>query len=225
MIHAIATLRASTMLLWCVAVLAASAAHAPVHRTPKPSRVWLDGWEEWDKLPGDCRLDRLGDKLTITMQEAIKDLTRFRLMQTVKGDFIMEVRIRGNFLDTGDLGWAGIEVLSERESSGAILTLGKAPGGRLSVGRRWYNIQNCCSSRCKGDLEQKDGSAYLRLERRGRVVHLDVSLDGKKWEKVEKSASIVFNRPGQVKIGVFATSMGKGEFKAVFDRLHFVRKD
>jgi hypothetical protein len=90
------------VLLLCVALAVATVVATPA---PFPSRgrlsgPWLDGWHKPVDLQEDCRFDRRGDKLTITVPGkghefavAKGRLNAPRLQRDVEGDFVMEVRV------------------------------------------------------------------------------------------------------------------------------------
>src|SRR5207244_787546 len=81
------------------------AAPAPFPKPPKVSSSWYEGWDKPEVPPwGDCRLDRRGDRLTITLPGDEKYRGIFlcpsptrdpRLLRDVEGDFVIEVQLEG----------------------------------------------------------------------------------------------------------------------------------
>src|SRR5436305_683493 len=89
-------------------LLAAGVAAAPA---PKP-RPWVDGWDRPVDWSGDCRFARAGDKLTIAVpgKGPGLDVQHGRLhaphlLRDVKGDFVAQVRVRGDFKPAGEEGY------------------------------------------------------------------------------------------------------------------------
>src|SRR5262245_34558282 len=92
--------RLPVLLLGCapLAVAAVVAAPAPF---PKPVKPWVTGWDTPVDPRRDCRFDRKGDKLTITVpgkgHGLYEDEGAPRLLREVGGDFGVQVRVDGNF--------------------------------------------------------------------------------------------------------------------------------
>jgi hypothetical protein len=102
--------RFTTLLLSALAAATAlTAAPAPFPR-PATSKMWTVGWEKPVDPLGDCRFEREGGQLTITVpgkRHVLAFLTKFELtaphlLREVEGDFVMDVRVRGNFQHSGD---------------------------------------------------------------------------------------------------------------------------
>src|SRR5262249_33983989 len=77
---------------------------------------WLTGWDEPVDLVGDSHFDRGGGQLTLTVPGKGHDLHSSNaphLLRDVEGDFIMQVRVGGDFLPIdGGYRSAGILLLS-----------------------------------------------------------------------------------------------------------------
>jgi hypothetical protein len=166
--------------------------------------------------PGDCRAERQGDRLTITLPGGEGGI---RLLREVEGDFTVEVRLWADLIRPGD--WAprgaGILLLAgqdvvklQRESPVTFpgheryerLTAGVVHAGVVSGGV---------------DAETPLGDAVsLRLERRGQTLLFRVRPDGSKaWETLLREP---LRMPAKVKVGVFVESYARGAFQAEFDR-------
>lgn len=193
------------------------AAPAPL---PKP---WVSGWDRPVDPLGDCRFDRVGDRLTITVPGKghclrVKEgrLDAPRLLRDAGNDFSVEVRVEGAFGHPGAEGarQAGILVTGD----GIVLTLVLA-GGAVSL-----DVAHPTGLALGFPLVEKgvteSGCAYLRLERRERRVVAKWSKDGKEWQRLSAGeCSVAF--PEKVKVGVVAES-GVGPFLAKFDRFKLV---
>src|SRR4051812_33364743 len=118
---------------FAAAVLCALAGLA-VQATPlPPPKPWITGWDKPVDPNGDCRFDRKGERLTITVPAGRErvlavglgrdGLTAPRLLRDIEVDFAAEVQVGGNFDEYDDGGrWAGILLLAGE--SGAKLSLG-----------------------------------------------------------------------------------------------------
>src|SRR5262245_31921936 len=96
--------------LLALALLAAPLLAAPVP-PPKPAKAsgpWFDGWDKPVDPKGDCRFERKGDRLTLTVPgkgahtldegpgNVVKATsTAPRLLRDVEGDFTIQVRVGG----------------------------------------------------------------------------------------------------------------------------------
>src|SRR5438552_244722 len=99
---------------------------------PKPSRQtgpWFDGWDRPMDPLGNCRFLRRDEQLTITIPGKGHELALGiggkwsrapRLLRDVEGDFILDVRVGGNFLPLDD-GYRHAGVLLQAGKNGAKL--------------------------------------------------------------------------------------------------------
>ena len=99
-------------------------------RTGRASGPWITGWDRVVDPVGDCKFDRRGDRLTMTVpgQPQEVDVTRGRLngpylLRDVEGDFVVQVRVGGDFLK--GQGTAGLLLLAG--NNGVTLALGARP--------------------------------------------------------------------------------------------------
>jgi regulation of enolase protein 1 (concanavalin A-like superfamily) len=216
-------------LLCALAALAASGAPAPL------GRAWLgiDGWRAPLDPAGDCRFDRDGARLTITVPGKGHDfdvaagrLNAARLLRDVEGDFVVRVRVGGAFRPTGKTGRQragllltdGTRFLKVQRVAAPLAVLDSQPVEPLCLewsvvdGAQVFFFEN------KPALEER---AYLRIQRRGRSLLPVFSEDGRKWTRMRTSLPRLMDGirlSGKVKVGVFAESTAEGVMKVVFDR-------
>jgi hypothetical protein len=194
--------RLAVVLLGAVVAVAGGlvAAPAPFPRPSSQAGPWFDGWDRPVDPVGDCRFERRGDRLTIAVPGQGHEfnvlagrLNAPRLLRDVKGDFVMLVRISGDFRELDDGRYRG---------AGILLTDGKefVPLGR--------------DSRLPMDPPLKP--VYFRLRLQGNKLRVAVSEDGKRWERGAFPLTLVGWR--SVKVGVYAEATAEGTFKAVFDQ-------
>ena len=113
-------------LLLCALAGGLAAAPAPISRPSKETGPWFDGWDRPVDPLGDCKFARKGDRLTITVPgkghqlDIVQGgLNAPRLLREVEGDFLVQVRVRGDYrpadLDKpGMLRQAGLVLLGSR---------------------------------------------------------------------------------------------------------------
>jgi regulation of enolase protein 1 (concanavalin A-like superfamily) len=216
---------ASLLLCAFVAVAAGvMAAPAPFPRLGR-TEPWITGWDRPVDLVGDCRFDRKGDTLTISVpgkgHQFVLGLGRKwckapHLLREVEGDFIIDVSVGGNFLQC-ESGSRRAGILLLAGENGAKLYLEFDPERQ----KHYLLLDGCCCSpnsyqgrEIRGPLPGK--TMALRLERRGQTVLMKASLDGQGWKTVFKGQRC-FELPRKVKVGVMAESTARGTFKAIFD--------
>jgi regulation of enolase protein 1 (concanavalin A-like superfamily) len=199
--------RAAFLCLACVAgVIVAAPAPRP---KPKATGPWFTGWDEPTDVKGDCRFDRVGGKLTITVPGKRHRLDFDRngrgfglaassraplLSRVVEGNFAVQVRVAA--------------------------TLTPAPGRRVgrpyAAGLLLLN-GNTSVQKCLYYPLSREKPMYWRLERRGKTVTVKSSDDGARW--LEEARTSHPDTPRKVKLAVVASSDGPGSFKAIFDKL------
>lgn len=227
-------LRPVSMLLCAAVASAAFAAPAPVSK-PKPSNVWVDGWDKPVDQVGDCGFTPVGDKLTIAMPprkggrwimgvfNGATSGTAPHMLRDVRGDFSVQVRMTGDF--TGASG--------RHRAAGLLL---KAGQHTILLQRQWATPRGS-GKPCHGVLSQlweplgpaswgaasreisvgpQDRTTYLRLERRGDRLVTKWSPDGAEWTVL--TDRVIPKLPERLKLGVFAHGTDTTLFEPVFDQ-------
>jgi regulation of enolase protein 1 (concanavalin A-like superfamily) len=190
---------------------------------PRPGRTgpWFDGWERVVDPLGECRFERKGDRLTITvpgkghaLDPSKGRLTGPCLLRAVEGDFIMQVRVGEHF------------------------TPGKAAGILLMDGKRivrvWRHAVDVHDKRLDHLYVEYPSQAstyhrplgarptYLRFERRGNRLTVAYSVGVEQWLPL-RSMQVTLSR--KVKVGVEAFAAGQGTFRAWFDQFRLTPVD
>jgi hypothetical protein len=223
--------RFAAIVLCALATAGLTAAPAPPHRP------WFTDWAKPVDPVGACCFDRKRNGLTITIpaKDHILDaagggMNAPRLLRTVRGDFVVQVRVAGDFRlsDQGRLRSAGLcltwgkkYVTIHRMAVNPLSSVGHEAGAdRLCICKEVDPGEGICRM-YKGPSSAKP--TYLRLARHGMTLRFTFSEDGKKWEHL-RDLRIELTR--EVKVGVFAETLGPEVFQPKFDRfkLSFPRK-
>ena len=203
------------------ALLASAALAAPVPPPgPRPG-PWEAGWEAVGP-EANCRFDRAGGRLTISVAgpDHELDIQRGvlrapRLTRAVEGDFDLEVRVSGDFGRPGRS--AGLVLLSGPDGAVAGVRGDSPPLAVCAL------CQTGCPDAADLNVLREGGAVRLRLERRGQRIRLAYRPDGAGWTTgVDRKE--YFKLPEKVTVGVFAASTAEGEFAATFDELKFTQK-
>ncbi len=200
--------------------------------------------EDWDKPldpDKDCKFLRDRDSLTIEMPGSDHDfdirrgrLNAPRLLREIEGDFVMRVRVRLECSPTSESTIVGEPTSA---SGGFLIVLSENACIRLEYGirPRWVKAKgyaaliDCQPPARKGQIDgkwderwkhwpltAKAEHAYLRLERRGKVLYPAISPDGDKWEPLIGSYWYE-DLPEKLKVGLAAFSTSTKPSKARFD--------
>ncbi|MDB6121955.1 MAG: prkC 13 [Pedosphaera sp.] len=211
--------------------------------SPAKANAEINGWGMPTDPDGDCKFFVAHDELLITvpgnngphdLAAEIKTVNAPRVLQPVRGDFVLQVKIEGR-LTPGDestlpgrtgYNGAGIVLMADPEN---VICLARAVLHRSGGEPMPYaNFE----MRSNGKLDRigyanehplpMTGPVFLRLERRGQKIIGAVSADGVKWD-VLKSKKIPADWPQKLKVGVVAISTSKEEFNPRFSNLQIVK--
>lgn len=225
-------IRFYSALLLFLAVCAAVAAPAP------KAKPFETGWNKPVDPDGDCKFVRDKDVLTIEVpgtEHALgierNKMNAPRLLRDVKGDFIVEVRVSGEFhpsnvATTNDRPpsvWAGLLLMNGENTYIRLERAARNLGDSLKIKANW-ELREEGQWVVRGEatvLPLEDKETFLRLERRGDKVLGSVSQDGKEWHEL---TPIEVKLPETVKIGVAACNLSSKEFAPRFDRFQLKQK-
>jgi hypothetical protein len=221
--------RRAALLLCALLTAAAVAAPAPFPRTSRKAGPWFDGWDSPVNPKGDCRFNRQGGKLLLSvpgkghrLDVATNRIDAPRLLREVEEDFVAQVRVGGVLRPQQSKG---------SHSAGLFLPLGRGfvTLNRVAVrsddeeksfyfiGMSYPTVASSSSLRCPAFYPADDKPAYLRLERRKDWLRLLVSQDGKRWQRLKDFSFLGYRVPRKLKIGVVAATTADEPFTPWFD--------
>jgi Zn-dependent protease with chaperone function len=192
----------------------------------------LPAWGQVIDPDGDCRIQKDGDKVTMTVPGRPHDLSARRknaprILREMEGDFTVRVKVTGEFDPGTDPAAAGTVSFH-----GAGLLVWDNADNFLRLERnQWYTPQGQAmqypplleywkDNRAAFHLDPtqepyfKGRSTHLKLERRGRVIQAFVSHDGVRWLPVRTLATAF---PGNVRVGVAAVNTSRRPFTVEFE--------
>jgi regulation of enolase protein 1 (concanavalin A-like superfamily) len=207
--------------------LSALAAGSLLAAPAPPVKPWVRGWDRPVDPLGDCRFDRKGETMTLTVPAREERATAPRLLRDVEGDFVVQVRVGGPFGPgrhrAGLILTAGQTFRFERSGEGlpdrtlgiekpvqVLVVFGK--GGPQKIRHATRNVQ----VRMLREGPSWEKPATLRLERRGGTLRLSYREDRKEWTPLSESHQVTL--PARLKVGVVAEGTGAATFKVVFDQ-------
>jgi regulation of enolase protein 1 (concanavalin A-like superfamily) len=230
--------RLAALLLGALLAAAVMAAPAPA---PRGSGPWFNGWDRPVDPRGDCRFERRGDKLTITVPGEGHDLdvsrkrtTAPRVLRDVDGDFLVQVRVGGDFRHE-DLVGRGVE-----RQAGLLLMDGKDfVSLEQTAGLHQVPLLLGRFSLRGGEVPPAESAwfthgpppgqpVYLRFERRGGTLTFSFSQTGREWTPArgqsawpiaqDQFAPLRLKLSRKVKVGVIVEATAPGPFTARFDQ-------
>ena len=207
---------------------------------PVPQRKSFEtGWDKPVDPDGDCKFIRDKDGMTIEVpgtDHALgierNQMNAPRLLRDVKGDFIAEVRVGGEFRPPSvattnsrpPFVGAGLLLMNGEKT---YIRLERAATHRGDIRRTYasWELRADGQSVLRGNASIKpleDKETFLRLERRGDQVLGSVSQDGKDWHML---MPIDVELPETVKIGVAACNTSSEPFAPRFDRFQLKKTE
>ncbi len=200
------------------------------------------GWGTATDPDHDCKFFVAEDALLISVPGSrphdlaadIGTTNAPRVLQPVRGDFTIQVKVEGRFAPgddstkagrTGYNGAAIVAVCDDRN----VVTLARAAlqhPGEEAVPYANFEI------RVGGELQRigmtgdhpipKNGPMFLRLERRGAKFLAAVSADGISWDVLDPK-EIPAEWPKELQAGIAAISTSKDEFNPRFSNLQILK--
>jgi Protein of unknown function (DUF1349) len=241
---------------WLVAlfgfsIVALATLAAPVPR-PVVVPFFQPGWDEPTDPDRDCTFVQRRSALTIVVPAKDHDFDTMRramnaprLLRDVEGDFLLEVRVRGDFHATKacTAKGRGAEDVNSGTSAGLFLEAENKWRHRLRLEFGVERVEGepiahfTDTSYClttpdtRGSktvyedmpnypLPRKSRRAYLRLERRGDLCFLYIGPDGTKWTQLSRFDHPL---PKRVKVGLIAVSTSRAPLKVTFEAFRLTK--
>jgi regulation of enolase protein 1 (concanavalin A-like superfamily) len=219
--------RSASLLLCSLIAAFATAAPAPVYK-PRLSAGWKTGWDKPYDPVGDCRFRCDEDRLTVTIPQgkshnlalATDDLNAPHMLRAVEGDFVLQVRVTGDFSQTSGGNSCGAGILMR---VGQKVWVVKREGVTTQGERddnfwAYYYDSNGAAATCRCTSLPASQIAYIRLERRKDRLLMTASDDGTEWKSMNTFGE-VYKLPPTVIVGIVAEASKDAAFQVVFDEL------
>lgn len=204
------------------------------------TRDHVEGWGKFVNPAGDCSFKNStssgvlkiivpGSENPHDLSPELRSMTAPRVLQTVEGDFKVQVKVIGDFepgsdsTQAGRTGYngAGLVIFADEKN---FVRLERATLHRIGGSAQAYTNFEI---RENGFLKQQGSTAdfqtsdnkptWLRLERRGNKMHGAMSQDGITWIQANPMPlDPEFWNNDQVEIGVAAVSTSRQNFTPVF---------
>lgn len=212
-------------------------------------KAWEDnpqtiaGWGTVSDLLGDCTVKADEKKLSVRVPGGTHDLNQVagglsapRILQSVDGDFVIEVKVTSDFEPGRESAAAEI---SPFNSAGLLVWQDEKNYIRLERNRWWARDANdyACYPPLieyyrEGVYQQSDPpptwatffkgkSTWLRLAREGEVVTASYSHDGEKWTQAKRLKTDFAKK---LQVGVVVVNTSAKELAVEFDGLTISRK-
>src|SRR5581483_2309198 len=196
----------------------------------------LKGWGLAINTDKDCDIVAAEKSLSIKVPGTLHDLNPDsgklnspRVMRAVEGDFVVTVKVAGDFMPGGKstnpkglpYNGAGLIVWSDSDNfirleRGAILRNGKV-STTVAFEEREGGYRGAVHNEVFAG-----GNCYLRLERKGSRIYGAISTDGSKWKQVKPIDTLW---PAKLKVGLSAINSNNEPFAVKFEEFDFKAKN
>ena len=206
-----------------------------------PTKQPVEGWGVALNPAGDCTWKPNGGKLTITvpgsdrphdLSPELDNMTAPRVVQPVKGDFIIQVRVDGSFqpgsesTQPGRTGYTGAGLVVFADEANFVRIERATLHGQGGEPMAYTNFELRVDGKPEmfgntGDIRtEKDKPTWLRLERKGQRRLGAMSHDGEHWSAGEpKELRAEAWTRNDIVAGVAAVSTSRLPFSPTFSAL------
>jgi regulation of enolase protein 1 (concanavalin A-like superfamily) len=199
---------------------------------PEPKGVPMPPWGEAIDPQKDSEIagdkDRVNIKILGTRKGPQAILDTPRVMREVEGDFVITVKVVGEFKAGGEsvnpkvvpFNGAGILVWSDPDN---YIRLERAAVSRKGKINTYVNFEEFEGGARNASHNEKmeGGDCWVRMERKGSRIHGGISFDGTTWKDLKPIQTVW---PAKLKVGVSATSSSNQPFSAAFEEFQFKGK-
>ena len=221
--------------LLCMIALAAFALAADEKR---PTTQKVEGWGELVDPDGDCKLQRdEGGRVTLEVPAGTHDLwpegqkvNAPRLVQPIRGDFTVQVKVIGSMMPKEGTEVAGRELafraatllIWQDENNFVRLDRAGMLNKRKPFSQTYYHIFQAGKRTAHlYKLAPHEGDLWLRLQRKGDTLVAGWSEDGKAWTDYPPQEAKL---AGDVQVGVAALNVSSAPSAATFETVEMQPK-
>jgi regulation of enolase protein 1 (concanavalin A-like superfamily) len=193
----------------------------------EPKGVAMPGWGVVIDPDKDCEITDQMKKLRITVPGTRHDLVGAtgmnapRVMREVEGDFIVTVKVVGEFRPGGKstnpkgvpFNGAGILVWSDADNFIRLERAAVARGAKLSTYVSFEEFEGGTNGASHSQV-MRGGDCWVRMERKGSRIHGSISFDGKTWNELRPIQTVW---PTNLKIGLIAVNSSSLPFTVAFE--------
>jgi regulation of enolase protein 1 (concanavalin A-like superfamily) len=203
---------------------------------PEPKGTEVAGWGLAIDPDNDCKIRGEKDRLTIEVPGSRHDLhpeggklNAPRVLRAVEGDFIVTVKVVGEFRPGGKstnprgipFNGAGILVWSDpdnyiRLERAAVLRPGNRVGTYVSFEEREGGAPGASHNEVS-----KGGDCFVRVQRRGSRIFGFISFDGVNWNQLQPINTVW---PAKLKVGLAAVNSNNQPFTVTFEEFKLESK-
>jgi regulation of enolase protein 1 (concanavalin A-like superfamily) len=183
-------------------------------------------WGEAVDPRKDCEItgdkDRVRIKLFGARQGPQTILNTPRVMQEVEGDFVLTVKVVGEFRPgekstnprSVSFNGAGVLVWSDPNHYIRLERAAVNRRGAISTYVNFEQFEGGPSASAAHNAGMKEGDCWVRMERKGNLIHGSISFDRAAWIQLKPMQTAW---PTKVMVGVSATSSSNLPFSVVFE--------
>jgi regulation of enolase protein 1 (concanavalin A-like superfamily) len=203
--------------------------------TPEQKGTELAGWGlALDPLK-DCEFlvdkNRLRMKVTGSGHQKPAEhpmLNAPRVMREVEGDFVVTVKVAGEFKPGGKstnpkslpFNGAGILVFSDADNYIRLERAAVNRNGRINTYVNFEEFEGGSHGVTHNEV-MKGGDCWVRMERKGSRIHGSISFDGTTWKELKPIQTVW---PAKLKIGLCANSSSGLPFEVAFEEYELKAK-
>ncbi|MBV9123026.1 MAG: DUF1349 domain-containing protein, partial [Planctomycetes bacterium] len=195
---------------------------------PEPTGTELPGWGLAIDPDKDCEFHPDGKNLMIKVPGTLHDLNPDtgqlkapRAMQNVEGDFVVTVKIVGDFRPGGTstnpkgvpFNGAGLLIWSDSDNFIRLERAAIARPGRVNTYVNFQEREGGYPGAEHNEVMQ-GGTCYLRVERKGSRIMGGISFDGSNWKQLHPIDTVW---PAKLKVGLLAINSSSEPFVVQFE--------
>jgi|GEM_PF-1049816 len=194
----------------------------------EPKGVEMPGWGVAIDPDKDCEIKEQMKNLLITVPGTRHDLVGTagrmnapRVMREVEGDFVVTVKIVGEFRPGGKstnpkgipFNGAGILVWSDTDNFIRLERAAVNRNGKINTYVSFEEFEGGTKGASHSEAMQ-GGDCWVRMERKGSRIHGSISFDGKTWKDLKPIQTVW---PAKLKVGLVSVNSSSLPFSTSFE--------